>query len=219
MRILIIEDEQQLAKTMALSLKRQGFSADITGCAEDGLFLLISNKYDTLLLDLNLPDRDGIDVLEEVRGVSDIPVIIVTARDQVCQRTNGLNKGADDYITKPFDMLELGSRIHAVIRRSYGHSSDDLRIGLLLLKPTIRTAFWDGLPLELSLKEYTILECLCLNYPTFISAENILTYAYDDSVDPFSSVIRVHISNLRKKLPRKLAVDSMKGIGYRLCVK
>ena len=215
----MIEDEKELALAMASGLRGQGFEVDLANNADSGMLFLDLNDYDALTLDLNLPDGDGMDLLDRLRKRSDLPVLIVTARDQINSRTSGLNRGADDYIIKPFDMLELGSRIRAVVRRSYGRSREDMDINGLVVNPSKRTVSYKGQPLRLSAKEYTILECLCFHHPDYVSAETILSYAYDDTIDPFSSVIRVHFSNMRKKLPPQITIESMKGKGYRLCVE
>lgn len=129
MRLLVIEDDQELRSVLVKGLSNQGFQVDYAANGEDGLQLLDLNEYDTLLLDLNLPDIDGLEVLSTLRETGkNTPVIILSARNTISQRTAGLDLGADDYLVKPFDFIELKSRIHAVIRRAYGRSNPDIKI-------------------------------------------------------------------------------------------
>lgn len=223
MRLLVIEDDLQLQNVLVKGLESQGFQVDAAGNGTNGLAYLSYNEYDTLLLDLNLPDMDGLELLAQLRNEgNNIPIIILSARNTIPQRAAGLDLGADDYLVKPFDFVELNSRIHAVIRRAYGRSNPDIKIGLLRLVPANRSVYYQDIPIELSSKEYDLLEYLASNYPTTVSAESIIAHIYDDSFDPFSSVLRVHFLNLRKKLSKaseKIHIETVKGIGYRLWVE
>lgn len=222
MRLLIIEDDQELQKVLKKGLESQGFSVDVTGSGREGLELLDVNEYDLLLLDLNLPDIDGLEILSQIRNDGkNIPVIILSAHNTLSYRVNGLDLGADDYLVKPFDFIELKSRIHAVIRRAYGRSHPEIKIDKLRLIPGNRSAYFDGEMLELSGKEYDLLEYLASNYPEIVSSESIISHIYDDTFDPFSSVLRVHFLNLRKKISRVtpvIKIETIKGVGYRLWV-
>lgn len=222
MRVLIIEDEQEMAAAVKKGLEAQGFSVDLASNGSEGLLQFDCNDYTAVLLDLNLPDMDGMEVLSAIRAQKNTPLIILSARDATNAIQQGLDEGADDYVTKPFDLYVLGSRIRAVARRSFGISRGEIAVGELVVEPARRVARCGTTALELSAKEYVILECLAQHAPDFVSAEELLSYAYDDSVDPFSSVIRVHMANIRKKLSSagaKVEIASVKGRGYRLCKK
>lgn len=152
----------------------------------------------------------------------DTPLLIISAREGVSEIQLGLDRGADDYVTKPFDLFVLASRIRAVVRRSFGISRGDIRVGQLVVEPARRLARYGNTVIDLSAKEYVLLECLAQRSPNFVTAEELLSYAYDDRVDPFSSVIRVHLANIRKKLSSitdRVEILSLKGKGYRLCEK
>ena len=221
MRILIIEDEKELALAMKEGLLQFGFICDLSFCGNEGEEKAMINEYDALLLDLNLPDQDGLEVLRKLRrSEKSIPIIIVTARDDVIQRAQGLDLGADDYRTKPFDFVELRARLQAVIRRFYGRSQNDITVGSLNIDPKTRIALFQEEQLNLTAKEFDILEYICSRYPEVVSSEDICEHIYDEFFDPFSSVVRVHISNWKKKLKNIANQEvrlTIKGKGYRLC--
>lgn len=223
MRLLIIEDNMALALVMREGLEKCGFSVDISNTATDGEEKAMINGYDAILLDLNLPDKDGLNVLTSLREQKlQTPIVIITARGDVSQRAYGLNSGADDYVTKPFDFTELQARIQAVIRRSYGRTKNEINIGRLQIDPNVRRAYVDGLEITLSAKEFDILEYIASRHPDVVPSEDIAEHVYDEFFDPFSSVVRVHIANLRKKLSavsRDCLLSTVKGKGYRLCEK
>jgi len=223
MRLLIIEDDKALALVMREGLEKRGFTIDIANIGFSGEEKAMVNDYDVILLDLNLPDKDGIEVLTLLREENiRIPIIIITARDEIVERALGLNMGADDYVTKPFDFVELEARIHAVIRRSYGRTKSEIEIGSIKINPNIRKIYVCSLEVTLSAKEFDILFYIASRYPDIVSSEDIAEHVYDEFSDPFSSVLRVHIANLRKKLDAvngKVALQTMKGKGYQLCEK
>lgn len=220
MRLLIIEDDKELAQLMNKGLNEFGFTSDIANNLDEGEEKLSINIYDGILLDLNLPDGDGLDFLKVIRdnGVS-TPVIIVTARNQVKERAKGLDLGADDYIVKPFDFIELRARVQAVIRRFYGRVNSEIKIGGLVINPGTRVVEYDDKNINLSAKEFDILEYIAHRYPEVVSSEDIAEHVYDEFFNPFSSVIRVHISNLKKKLRNTAGLEvlqTIKGKGYKL---
>ncbi|WP_291581756.1 response regulator transcription factor [Clostridium sp. UBA6640] len=223
MRILIIEDDKDLANITKKSLEEFGFCSDIGNNGYDGEEKASINEYDAILLDLNLPDKDGLDVLNFMRNKEILtPIIIVTARDEVKQRAMGLDLGADDYLVKPFDLIELRARIQAVVRRFYGRVNSEIKIGELTIDPKIRIAKYDSKEIKLSAKEFDILEYIATKHPHVVSSEDIAEHIYDEFFDPFSSVLRVHISNLKKKLKSVAELDiliTLKGKGYRLWEK
>ena len=223
MRILIIEDDKELASVVKRGLEAFGFSSDIANTGEDGEEKIFINEYDSILLDLNLPDKDGLEVLKSIRetGIT-TPVIIITARNEVKERAMGLDLGSDDYIVKPFDLIELRARINAVVRRFYGRVNSEIKIGELLIKPKTRVVSYKLKKVKLSAKEFDILEYIANNHPSVVSSESITEHVYDEFFDQFSSVLRVHIANLRKKLrvvAEKDILITLKGKGYRIWEK
>lgn len=223
MRILMIEDNTELALSVKEGLENIGFHVDTAYTGEDGEAKADINEYDCLLLDLNLPDKDGLLILKTLRDAGkDVPVIIMTARDEIEERAHGLDLGADDYVTKPFHLVELRARIQAAIRRYYGKTNPILNIGDLAVNPLTREASVRGQPVELLAKEFDILEYLAEKHPAVVSAEELVEHVYDEEFDPFSSVLRVHISRLRKKLTQAAGrelIQTMRGKGYYLCEK
>lgn len=221
MRLLVIEDDKELALVMKEGLEEHGFTVDVSNTSIEGEEKALANGYDAILLDLNLPDKDGLDILTFLREQDlHTPIVIITARHEVAERARGLNSGADDYIIKPFDFVELKARIQAVIRRSYGRTKNEINIGRLRIDPNMRKAYVDGSEISLSAKEFDILEYLASRYPDVVSSEDIVEHVYDEFFDPFSSVLRVHIANLRKKLTAVSGeglLTTVKGKGYRLC--
>lgn len=220
MRLLIIEDDKQLSGEMKIGLERQGFTIDIANTGIEGEEKAFVTDYDAVLLDLNLPDKDGIDILVFLRNNErNMPVLIVSARETVKERSDALDLGADDYIVKPFDFIELTSRIRAVVRRFYGRTSPQITIGDLSIDPATRTALWKTEKILLSVKEFDILLYLAECYPKVVSGEEIIEHTYNEEFDMFSSVLRVHISNLRKKLQTASGLNlliTVKGKGYYL---
>ncbi|MCR1973972.1 response regulator transcription factor [Clostridium sporogenes] len=223
MRLLIIEDNIELANSMKMGLEKMGFHIDVSNTGSDGEEKASINEYDVILLDLNLPDIDGIEILNYLRSESiETPVIIVTARDEVEQLAFGLDNGADDYITKPFKLLELRARIHAIIRRFHGRTNPIINIGNLQLNPITRTVEIRNKPVALASKEFDILEYICYRHPAVVSSEEIAEHIYDENFDPFSSVLRVHIARLKKKLSNasgKEILINIRGKGYVLCIE
>ena len=220
MRLLIIEDNKGLASSMKAGLEKAGFHVDVSYTGRDGEEKAYVNGYDALLLDLNLPDKDGIDILKFLRESKvEVPVIIITARDEIEQKALGLDLGADDYLTKPFQLLELRARVQAVIRRFHGRTNPLITIGRLTINPAARTAEIDGKGLELAAKEFDILEYIATRHPAVVSGEEIAEHVYDEGFDPFSSVLRVHLARLRKKLTaaagREVLITT-RGKGYSL---
>lgn len=223
MRILIIEDHQELANSIKAHLLTEKYQVDVAYLGLDGEEKAFVNSYDVILLDLNLPDKDGIDILKFLRHENiDTPVVIITARDDLEERTLGLDAGADDYIGKPFQLKEVSARIRAVTRRYYGRSNPLIKIGPLTIDPASRQAKWDNEIIPLNVKEFDILEYLALRNPAVVSSEEITEHIYDEDFDPFSSILRVHLTRLRKKLEKTCKKDilfNMRGKGYYLCVE
>ena len=223
MRLLIIEDNVPLADSTRLALIKYGYTVDIAYDGNIGEEKAYVNDYDVILLDLNLPDKDGLEILKFLRTENiQTPIIIVTARDEIKQRALGLDLGADDYITKPFDLVELKSRINAVIRRFNGRSSPIIKIENLSINPNSREVLWNDESIDLLPKEYDILEYIMMKHPKVVSNEEITEHIYDETFDPFSSVIRVHFSRLRKKLSDVIGYNiiiTTRGKGVSICIK
>lgn len=218
MRLLIIEDNIELALVVKKSLENNGFIIDMSNTGISGEEKAYVNSYDAILLDLNLPDKDGFEILQYLRK-NDVntPVLIITAREDVGNRSKGLDMGADDYIIKPFSITELTSRIYAVIRRFHGRTNPELVIGELTINPQTRKVYIKENEVVLSAKEFDILLCIAQRSPAIVSSEEITEHVYDEYYDPFSSVLRVHLANLRKKLTMQGGTNIMrtvKGKGY-----
>lgn len=223
MRLLVIEDNIELAESMKKGLEKAGFLVDVSYTGNEGEERAYINGYDAILLDLNLPDKDGLEILKYLRSEHiKTPVIIITARDEIEERALGLDLGGDDYLTKPFQLLELRARVQAVIRRFYGRTNPMIEIGALVIHPASRKVHWGGEQIELSAKEFDILEYIAERHPCVVSSEEIVEHVYDEDFDPFSTVLRVHLSKLRKKLNNvsgKNILITTRGKGYSICVE
>lgn len=221
MRILIIEDDKELSLIMKKGLEEYGFIVDYSNSGIEGEEKSFVNAYDIILLDLNLPDKDGLSIIESLRCENILtPIIIVTARNEVENRVRGLDLGADDYIIKPFDFIEMRARIQAVSRRFYGRANLDINIGMLNVNPKTRKVKYNDKEVKLSAKEFDILEYIATRHPEVVSSEDIAEHVYDEFFNPFSSVLRVHIANLKKKLKNSTGeeiITTLKGKGYKLC--
>lgn len=214
MRILVVEDEKDLADSLARGLRQQGYAADIAYDGEDALVLIEVNNYDLIILDLNLPKIDGMEVCQRIRG-SGAPtsILILTARASLRDRVNGLDQGADDYLVKPFHFSELLARVRALLRREGKSGHPILRVGELVLDPNALKGFLKGIELALTIKEFAILEYLMRNTGRIVSQEELLEHVWDEQANIFSHTIKVHIKNIRKKL------DAVGGCGLLSTVK
>ena len=221
MRVLVIEDNKELAYNIKEGLEKEGLVIDIANNGEDGEEKAFINDYDAILLDLNLPDKDGIEILEFFRSNKlNTPLIIVTARDGVNELAKGLDLGADDYIVKPFQIIELRARIHAVIRRFYGRTNPDIEAGPIKINPSSRKIYVYNKEVKLGTKEFDIAEYIASRHPDIVSAIDIAEHVYDEYFDPLSSVLRVHIARLKKKLKevgKKEILITSRGVGYSIC--
>ena len=219
MRVLIVEDEPRLAANIANSLREGGgYAVDIAPDGEEGLYLAESNSYDLILLDLMLPKLDGMQLLQRVRrGGQHTPILVVTARDDKESVVALLNAGADDYLTKPFDLGELLARAKALIRRGKGVPSPVLRIGTLELNSSNRTVHRDGREVSLTAMEYRVLEYLLHRPGAIVSKAELLEHLYDFNWEKFSNVIEVYVSGLRRKLEQgsgQKLIHTVRGQGY-----
>ena len=218
MRILVVEDERALCETIVRSLRRLAYSVDPCYDGDTAIDLLGSERYDLVLLDLNLPGADGMTVLRTLRQTDrETRVLILSARSEVADKVEGLDAGANDYLAKPFHLEELEARIRSLTLRQFTQNDVVLHCGPLSFDARSRTATAAGQPLALTRKETGILEYLLLHRGRPISQEELLEHVWDNSVDNFSNSIRVHISALRKKLRAALGYDPVRnriGEGY-----
>ena len=218
MRILVVEDERALCETIVRSLRRLAYSVDPCYDGDTAIDLLGSERYDLVLLDLNLPGADGMTVLRTLRQTDrETRVLILSARSEVADKVEGLDAGANDYLAKPFHLEELEARIRSLTLRQCTQNDVVLHCGPLSFDARSRTATAAGQPLALTRKETGILEYLLLHRGRPVSQEELLEHVWDNSVDNFSNSIRVHISALRKKLRAALGYDPVRnriGEGY-----
>ena len=219
MRVLIVEDEPRLAENIARSLRESaGYAVDVAPDGEEGLFLAEANVYDAVLLDLMLPKLGGMEVLTRIRKAGQhTPVLVLTARDDKESVVALLNAGADDYLTKPFDLGELLARVKALIRRGKGQPAPVLSIGDLQLNTVNRTVRRGGKAVPLTAMEYRVLEYLLHRPRAVVSKTELLEHLYDYNWEKFSNVIEVYISGLRRKLDDGYShhlIHTMRGQGY-----
>jgi two-component system OmpR family response regulator len=214
MRVLVVEDQPDLARSVARALREENFAVDIAGDGEEGLFQATEVPYDAVVLDLMLPVRDGWSVLQTLRERGrDMPVLLLTARDAVDDRVRGLNLGADDYLVKPFATAELIARLRALTRRAAGRASAEVTIGPFRLDTAARRLTRGDAPVELTAREYAILELLANRRGDVVTRAAICDHIYGDDTDVLSNVVDVHIASLRRKLGADL-IRTRRGHGY-----
>jgi DNA-binding response OmpR family regulator len=221
MRVLIIEDERRLAENVARSLRESaGYAVDVALDGEEGLYMAQSNPYDLVVLDLMLPRIDGLTLLKRLRaGGAQVPVLILTARDEKESVIALLNAGADDYVAKPFDLGELLARAKALIRRGKGQSAAVLKIGDIEISTADLTVRRKGQIVTLTAMEYRVLEYLAHRPGAVVSKTELLEHLYDFNWERFSNVIEVYISGLRRKLDdgsETKLIHTLRGQGYML---
>lgn len=218
MRILIVEDDPVLADGLSRSLRAADYAVDCTGDGAAADHVLAAQDYDLVILDLGLPRLDGFEVLKRLRHRgSRVPVLVLTARDALDDRVKGLDLGADDYLTKPFDLPELEARVRALIRRGQSGGGSLLKHGALALDTAGRRATLNGEPLELSARELGVLEVLMLRSGRVVNKEQLAErlYGWDEEVGP--NAIEVYVHRLRKKLePAGVVIRTIRGLGYLL---
>ena len=221
MKLLLVEDEGSLRKPVKYFLEKNHFSVDEAEDGKQALEMVDLNEYDCILLDLNLPEVDGIEVARQIRKKgSTVPIIMETARSQIYDKLKGFDQGADDYITKPFDLKELVARINAVIKRSSINKEDELEFGNFNVFPDKNTVVNKKNKKEIALsnKEMGVLEYLLRNSGKIISAEELLEHVWDREIDMFSETVKTHVKTLRKKIdPAKKYIKTIRGKGY--CIK
>jgi len=219
-RVLIVEDEVKLAALLRRGLAEEAHAADIARSGEDALWMAQATEYDAIVLDLMLPGIDGIEVCRRLRaeGVWS-PVLMLTARDAVEDRVGGLDAGADDYLTKPFAFAELLARLRAVARRGAAERPAELAVGDLRLDPATRRVWRDGAEIDLSPKEFALLETFMRRPGRVLSRFELLEHAWDYEYENRSNVIDVYVRYLREKIDRpfkRSSLETVRGVGYRL---
>lgn len=213
MRVLVVEDEPDLARALRRAFTERGFACDTAADGESGLFNARSWSYDAVILDLMLPRLDGWTLLERLRLDRKTPVLVLTARDTRRDKLRLLNGGADDYMTKPFDLEELIARVRALIRRAAGAPARVLRVGGVALDTAAREVTKDGRPVPLAGKEYALLELLALRRGRLVTRTMIYDHLWDEEDPTLSNVADVYVASLRRKLGHEL-IRTRRGEGY-----
>ena len=218
MRVLVVEDDGRIAAFLAKGLRENSYAVDIASDGRQGLYMASVNDYDIFILDVNLPYQDGFEVCKELRknGIEK-PVLMLTARDAIEDRVAGLDLGADDYLTKPFEFRELLARLRALLRRQSQVRPAKILTADLEIDTVAQTVARAGKNVELTSKEYSLIEFLAINKGKVVGREEISEHVWDDSFDPFSNLIEVYIKRLRKKLDEDHAVrliHTRRGAGY-----
>lgn len=220
MRILIIEDEKELQSTIAEGLRLDGYAVDTCDDGKTACEMCFVEKYDLVILDLNLPEMDGLEVLQQIRKFdSELKVLILSARNTVSDKVHGLDNGANDYLTKPFDFAELEARIRNLLRRSFVQQNNILTYDKLKMNVSKQIVYINDEVVNLTKKEFSILQYFLLNPHKIISQEELIDHVWDSNANSFSGAIRVHIASLRKKIKSLLTYDLIEtkvGAGYYL---
>jgi len=215
-RVLLVEDDAMIGAAAQEGLRREGHAVDWVRDGAQASAALANGVYETMLLDLGLPKRDGLTVLRELRAKrNDVPVIVITARDGVADRIAGLDAGADDYLVKPFDLDELAARIRAVARRRAGRAAAALQVGDLELDTSARRAKWKGREVALSAREFALLETLAERPGAYFTRAQLEDRVYGWGEEIGSNAVEVHIHALRRKLDPAL-IRNVRGMGYSL---
>lgn len=219
MRVLVVEDEKQIAGFVKKGLEEQGFDVEVCHNGDEAYALALERTYDALVLDIMLPGRDGLSILKNLRAKKHaVPIILLTARTELDERLEGLNLGADDYLTKPFFVEELIARLHAVVRRATGERLTVLQSGDLLVNLITREVRRAGREVRLTAREFNLLEYLMRSPGRVYSRTQILEHIWGYDFDPSTNLVDVHIQRLRKKISPEAAealIETVRGVGYR----
>jgi len=210
MRILIVEDEPDLLRSIAQALREGGYAVDTAPDGEDGFYKAENYDYDAIVLDVMLPKMDGWEILKRLRKT---PVLMLTARDQTRDRVKGLDTGADDYVVKPFDLPELFARLRALIRRSANKTTNVIEIGQIKIDTALRNVSLQEKPVELTAREYALVEFLALHRGEVVTRTQLYEHLFDENESSLSNLLDVHVSNVRKKLGAEFIV-TRRGHGY-----
>jgi two-component system copper resistance phosphate regulon response regulator CusR len=220
MRILLVEDDRDVARFIRQGLTEQAYAVDAVEDGEQALYMASVNSYDAVVLDLLIPPPDGLEVCRSLRSEgSTVPILMLTARDSVDEKIVGLDAGADDYLAKPFEFGELLARLRALLRRGGATTSPLVQIGELEIDTRSHRVVLEGKPLTLTTKEYAVLEFLARNRGGIVTREEIAEHVWNEEFDPFSNLIEVYINRLRRHIervtPRRL-IHTVRGSGYML---
>ncbi len=220
MRVLVVEDQERISSFINKGLKEQGFVVDVCENGDDGYALATTEPYDAIVLDIMLPGRDGLSILKNLRKQGNaVPVILLTARSELDERLEGLNLGADDYLTKPFYIEELVARLLTIVRRSAGEPTHLLKAGDLAMDLVHHSVTRDGEDIQLSMREFSLLEFLLRSPGRVLSRTQICEHVWNYSFDPDTNLVDVYIQRIRKKVdkdfPTKL-IETVRGVGYRI---
>jgi two-component system copper resistance phosphate regulon response regulator CusR len=218
MRVLLVEDDSRIANFVAKGLRENSYAVDIAIDGEEAAYMASINPYDLFVLDVNLPKKDGFEVCSELReNGNKKPVLMLTARDAIDDRISGLDIGADDYLTKPFEFRELLARLRALSRRQSEFRPAKIVVADLEVDTISQTVRRAGQPIDLTAKEYSLIEFLAMNKGKVVGREEISEHVWDDTFDPFSNLIEVYIKRLRKKLDENFGlqlIHTRRGVGY-----
>jgi DNA-binding response OmpR family regulator len=218
MRLLVVEDSEKLRRTIQLALRKAGYVVDAAGDGEEGLWLARENDYDAVVLDLMLPKLDGLSLLQRFRAYGGrAPVLVLTVKNAVNDRVRGLRAGADDYLAKPFALDELLARVEALVRRKYGQRDPVLRFANVEVDTVARSVHRDGRSIELTAREYRLLEFLARRAGDVVSRADIEQHLYGDEAEIFSNTVESTVSTLRRKLDAPGAaslIQTRRGLGY-----
>ncbi|MBU1043123.1 MAG: response regulator transcription factor [Candidatus Omnitrophica bacterium] len=218
MRVLVIEDEKKVASFIKRGLKEKGYAVDVSEDGDDGLLQAKTNPYDLIVLDIMLPGKDGIYICRQLRKNNiNAPVLMLTARDDVEDKVNGLDSGADDYLTKPFQFAEFLARVRALVRRNDGKKITILKVSDLELDQITHKVTRAGKAIELTSTEYALLEYLMLNVNQVVTRTMISEHVWNDDFDSFSNIINVYVNYVRRKVDdgfAKKLIHSIRGTGY-----
>jgi two-component system copper resistance phosphate regulon response regulator CusR len=220
MRVLLVEDDPRIARFVSQGLREQTYAVDVTADGDDALYKAAVNDYDAVILDVMIPGRDGFEVCRELRAAgSNVPVIMLTARDAIQDRITGLDTGADDYLTKPFEVAELLARLRALLRRGHVVRPAAIIIADLVIDTRAHSVTRGGRLVELTAKEYALLEYLAREQGRVLGRAEIAEHVWDENFDPLSNLIDVNINRLRRKIDDGFAsplIHTRRGEGYML---
>jgi two-component system OmpR family response regulator len=215
MKLLIVEDEADLLDALQRSLTETGYAVDCAGDAEEALYRVQNWTYDAILLDVMLPSLSGWEILNRIRAHTKTPVLMVTSRGTLDDRVRGLNLGADDYIVKPYALVEIHARLRAVIRRTKGEACDIISFGRIQLDLGKQLLSLDGRPVDLTYSEFAVVEYLAFHRENVVSRTELYEHLFPEAGESFSNLIDVHVCNIRKKVARDF-VQTRRGSGFYL---
>ena len=220
MRILLVEDDARIARFVSRGLREQTYAVDVAADGDDALYKAAINDYDAVILDVMIPGRDGFEVCRELRAAgSNVPVIMLTARDTIEDRVEGLDTGADDYLTKPFEVAELLARLRALMRRGHAVRPEQIAVADLLIDTRAQQVTRAGRKIELTAKEYALLEYMARERGRVLTRSEIAEHVWDENFDPLSNLIDVNINRLRRKIDDGFSpplIHTRRGAGYLL---